>query len=72
MTPDCPSKRWLTGLKLPPEMWERATGVEVLIRDGWQDKEWEAPVTRDEFLNRIGGSTCAYPRGFFDQFLQGK
>lgn len=47
--------------RLPPEEWERLTGVVVVDRAGWRggfgDKTWDTPLDRDEFLRRAMAST---------------
>ena len=49
-----------------PADWQRIIGVQVLDPDGWRDgsifgaKDWNAPVTRAEFLQRAGLSTVKW------------
>lgn len=42
-----------------PEAWSADFGVEILDPDGWRDgtRSWYAPITRDEFIERLMVST---------------
>lgn len=54
---------------LPPSAWVQITGISVYDPDAWREdgKDWTAPITRDEFINRCADSTCWYPPGFFKE-----
>lgn len=54
-------------VKHPPEHWEVVLGIDILDPDGWRDaySDWNAEITRADFLDRAARSTTSYPQGFF-------
>ena len=61
--------------KLPPEVWEWITGIIVMDDDGWNHgveaiPNWNTPITKEEFLQKCGVSTCQYPPNFFEQYMK--
>jgi len=46
--------------------------IVIMDPDGWNRKDyknsWAEEISRDEFEQRVGLSTCSYPAGFFEQY----
>jgi len=58
--------------KLKPSVWAKANGIEILDIDGWYDKNFEEPITEEEFFDRAMESTCRGNMKVFDDFQKSR
>lgn len=52
-----------------PEEWMQVTKVRVLGPDGWRKdgKNWDTPISEEEFHLRVSTSSCIFPAGYWQQ-----
>lgn len=57
--------------KKTPDIWCDVTGIRILDPDGWRragDPAWTDPITRLDFMERAGRSTCVrWPDPLWDE-----
>jgi hypothetical protein len=58
-------------IKLTAQEWCDLTGADVRDPDGWDRfgdfvKDWETPITLQEFLSKLSASTAKWPPGLME------